>query len=439
MHDTHGKPSLQHRIAARLSGGGSGAVFRGMATLAAGSGVARLIGLASIPILTRLYSPEDFGVMAVFNALIQLLIPLATLRYVMALPLPRNDRTAFALLVLCLGLAACLSVLVGVVLLAGGPVLFAFMSMESLLPFWWLVPLGMIGATGYETLTMWATRQREFRVIARTQIAQSAVGEALKIALGLLMLKPLGLLIGQIAGQGCGSSRLIMSFRPDLAILWHRFRWRQILAAARRYRGFPAYRLPAQLLLVYSIQAPLLFAAYLYDSATTGQLALAIMAVSLPFLLVGQGASRAFYGHVKGLGPSGTTPVLWRVLQVSAVLGGLMALAIHLFGELIFALMFGSDWRFAGELAEILALMLVLQFPASITIELNNITRGQRFFFLVYGVRALGITAAFLAADALRLPVAETMMLYVGFMLIQYALVLTMTISGARRLERAGR
>lgn len=59
-------PSVKSRISARLFGGSSGDVFRGMVTQAFGTGGAQMIGIAAVPILTRLYSPEDFGVLAVF-------------------------------------------------------------------------------------------------------------------------------------------------------------------------------------------------------------------------------------------------------------------------------------------------------------------------------------------------------------------------------------
>lgn len=103
------RSSLRSRISARLFGGTSGGVFRGMMTLALGSSIGRVIGIASIPVLTRLYSPADFGVLAVFTALVAILAPLVTLRYALALPLPRHDGVAMNLLVLSTGLMLGLS------------------------------------------------------------------------------------------------------------------------------------------------------------------------------------------------------------------------------------------------------------------------------------------------------------------------------------------
>ena len=106
MADLPDKPGWTGKLGKRLFGGASGGVFRGMLVLATGSGIGKIIGIAAIPILTRIYAPEDFGVLAVFTALVTIHAPLVTLRYVLALPLPRHDGVAFNLLVLSTGCLA---------------------------------------------------------------------------------------------------------------------------------------------------------------------------------------------------------------------------------------------------------------------------------------------------------------------------------------------
>ena len=58
----------------RVFEGSAGQVFRGMVTMALGSGAAKGIGLLVVPLLTRIYSPEDYGVLSVFTALIFVLV-----------------------------------------------------------------------------------------------------------------------------------------------------------------------------------------------------------------------------------------------------------------------------------------------------------------------------------------------------------------------------
>src|SRR5690554_1776955 len=130
MVDAPEKSHLRNRISARLFSGASGGVFRGMLTLALGSGIGRLIGIALIPVLTRIYTPDDFGVLAVYTALVAILAPLVTLRYVLALPLPRHDGMALNLLALSTLLMLALTTVVGLALLFGGAPLLSVFSME---------------------------------------------------------------------------------------------------------------------------------------------------------------------------------------------------------------------------------------------------------------------------------------------------------------------
>ncbi|NKX41420.1 oligosaccharide flippase family protein [Rhodobacteraceae bacterium R_SAG2] len=213
MSDIPKHPSMRQLVPARLFGGTSGRVLRGMGRLTLGSGIGRVIGLASIPVLTRLYTPEDFGSLSVFTAFLQVLVPLATLGYFVVLPLPRSDRGAFAVLALCIGLAGTISLATGAIFFTFGETLFSWLDMVQLAPYWWLLAVGMLGASLYETLITWGTRERAYEVIARTQVVQSAVGEGLKILFGLLEVKPLGLLLGQVAGHSGGGHPPYSHFR----------------------------------------------------------------------------------------------------------------------------------------------------------------------------------------------------------------------------------
>jgi O-antigen/teichoic acid export membrane protein len=399
---------LGDRVRRYLFGGVSGRVFGGMLMLALGSGVGRVIGIAAIPFLTRLYRPEDFGVLAVFTAFMQLLIPIATMRYLVAIPLPRSDRLAFALLILCVGLSFALSIIVAVALLSFGPHLFRLFSMESLITIWWLLAFGMLGASLYEILGMWAARKRKYPAIARTQIVQSAAGEGLKVALGLLDLKPFGLLVGQVAGHSGGVGHLFLTFREDLQRLWRRLSWGHLRIVAWQYRGFPVYRLPAQFLLVFSMQAPLLFVAYIYDSNTTGQLGLAMMIILLPMVLIGTNISRVIYSETATRSArSGSLSITFlnRIMTRLAALSSLIFLVLFFCGETLVTAFLGGGWNKAGQFVSIMSVYLFFQFFASPFVELLNVFSDQRTVFFYYVRQSAPIIVAALITIVLDLQV----------------------------------
>lgn len=416
--------SLRERLSRLLFGVPSGVVFRGMVTLALGSSMGRVVGIAAMPVLTRLYGPEDFGVLSVFTALIAILAPLATLRYAMALPLPRHDGTAMNLLVLSGGMMLGFSAVVALLLWVAGVALLSLVSMERLAPWWWLIALGVFGTAFYELLTMWATRRRAYKVIATTNVTQSASGAIVKIGLGLLALKPLGLLLGQVFAQAGGVFSLLRGFSRDFRRNWRHVRWQRVRKVALRYRDFPMYRVPSQFLMNLSMQAPLLFVAALYDSETTGQLGLAMTAISLPIALLGRTTAKAFYAEASNCGRGRADEIKAIFVSVIFRLGAISfipAVLLLFFGKLIFSMAFGAEWVLAGSFASILAIYLMFQFIQAPVAYVFILFDGQRALLLINVQRFFLSVLPFGMAPALTLSSRETVFAFAAALSVHYA------------------
>ncbi len=76
--------------------------LRNVITLMTGTTLAQVIGFITIPIITRLYSPEQFGSYQNFTTLISVIMVIACLRYEQAIVLPEQKKDAYHLFVLSL-------------------------------------------------------------------------------------------------------------------------------------------------------------------------------------------------------------------------------------------------------------------------------------------------------------------------------------------------
>jgi IS5 family transposase len=65
-----------------------------VAVVASGTAGAQAITMGFSPVITRLYGPEAFGLLGVFMAMVQVLVPAAALTYPIAIVLPKEDRDA---------------------------------------------------------------------------------------------------------------------------------------------------------------------------------------------------------------------------------------------------------------------------------------------------------------------------------------------------------
>lgn len=375
-------------------------VFSGMLTLAFGSGVARLIGLVCMPILTRIYSPEDYGVLAIFTALVMLLGPIMTLRYSQALPLPKTDAIAVNIFFCCVLLVLFLGLIISIVFWLFSFEILVFFSMEKVVGWWWLIVLGAVAISFYELLSLWATRKKEYRAIANSQIFQSLSGNLVKVLMGFLMLKPLGLMVGQCMSLSAGGSVLLKSFLSlGFPMLRKNVRWARMTFILRYYQDFFWFRLPSYILLALSMQMPVMLMAALFDAASTGQLSLAIMALALPVNLIGQAVARAYYAEVASLGKENIEKIyrLTKELQVRLFLIAIpFSVALYFFSESVFTVVFGRDWATAGTYAAIMAPYILFQLTSAPLDQVVNVIGSQKYFLLVNVLRVIGFSMVFL-------------------------------------------
>ncbi|MBV2209765.1 MAG: oligosaccharide flippase family protein [Thermomonas sp.] len=374
--------------------GEAGDVFRGMLTLVMGAGGARIVGIASIPILTRMYSPDDYGVLAVYTSIVTLLVPILTLRYVTAIPLPKTDVMAFNLFIICAKLIALGGLLIALILGLFGHIVLGWFSMGNLAPYWWLIAIGTMGAATYELFSAWATRKKDYRVIAKTQLSQSLLGELVKISLGLLSIRPLGLVFGQVFSQSAGTGSYLKNARKDFKKLCPLVSKNRQKIIASFYRDFPKYRLPSQFLMVLSMQAPILMMATLYDKGATGQLSLAFMALSFPVSLVGSAMSKAYYAEIAAIGKSDLPKIrriTYSVQKKLFVIGVPITIGAIFFAQPLFVLFFGVKWSLAGKYAAMLSPFMLLQFTSNPLVQVLNIVGSQFLFLAINVVRIIGL------------------------------------------------
>lgn len=397
--------TIKQGINKKLFSGESAKVFRGMLTLLMGAGLARIAGLVSIPILVRIYSPEDYGVLALYTSIVAILSPLLTLRYVQAIPLPKTDVMAFNLFSVCLKLIFVGSLIIGVILFLFGEFVFDLFNMSALLPWWWLVVVGAAGTSLYELFCLWVIRRKQYNVFAKNQVFQAIIGSVAKVGFGLAGFKSSGLLLGQVLSQGGAVAGFIKATMSDTKRLYPKITKKKEKIVVLFYQDFVWFRLPSQILMVLSVQAPILLMAMIYDREVTGQLSLAMMALSLPISLIGQAISKAYYAEIAGIGKSNFKKIQRITVDVQKRLfsvGLPIAIIAHFLAEWLFVRVFGDEWQTAGLFASLLAPCLLFQFTSSPLMEAINVLGKQSVFLVLHSLRIVGFVLIYMFARNLE-------------------------------------
>lgn len=172
--------------------------MKSIVTLMSANVIGAVVLLIATPILTRLYEPADFGLIAPFSAAMSILMVASSLRYEFAIPLPKSDKSARLLLVLTLVLNTVAAIALALLIVLWGPAVSLRLGVPEIAPLLIFLPIMVLGAGTYRCFRLWAIRMRDFRSIGRTKIVQSFGQAVVQIVMGAAGFGPSGLIVGQI-------------------------------------------------------------------------------------------------------------------------------------------------------------------------------------------------------------------------------------------------
>lgn len=339
-----------------------------VARLASGTVVVQVLTVAAAPILSRLFTPADFGSAAVFMSLSGALVTVACLCYDLATVLPPTERDAASIFWVS-GIAA-LTTSALFTLIAG----LARTSIESGLhwqgmPAWPLL-LGaavLLGGVA-SALSFWHSRKRRFGRMSVARVGGSAVGVAAQMGAGFLgQATAAGLVHGTIAGSFVRTAALATQLgKEDRDELRRGFRFALMAKGAVRYRKFPLVSTWSALLNSLSWQLPALLLGYYFSSAVVGYYALGFRLLQLPMDLVGGAIAQVFFPRAVLATKEGNLGGVVTSVYLSLLDFGVLPLAVlGVVGPEVFSSVLGAQWNEAGIYAQILAPWTLVWFVSS--------------------------------------------------------------------------
>ncbi|SNS65926.1 Membrane protein involved in the export of O-antigen and teichoic acid [Noviherbaspirillum humi] len=371
---------------------------RGVSVLVAGTASGHLLTILVAPVLTRLYQPEDFGLLAVFTALAGIVSNIASLRYQASIPLPDSDEEADALLILSLGIVVLIAGACAVPLIKYSDRIAHLLNTPKLARFLWLLPLGIFSIGIFNAFHSWAIRTKAFAPIAKTRLSQSAATAA--IQLGGATIGPAALLVGQITGYAIGAASYVLRVVQARWSHLKRVRFSSLSVVAIRYKQFPLFSTWGSLFNTVGAELPSILFAVLFSPAVAGIYALANRVLSVPMQLLGQAIADVFFSDAADASREGRLEPLIAVMHSRlAHIAMPPILVLLVSGPDIFSQIFGQEWREAGVFAQWLAPWLYLAFITSTFSSLFAVL-DKLGMLLVFEAVSLVVRAAGIIAGA---------------------------------------
>lgn len=360
--------------------------------LASGIVIGQSITLLTSPIVSRLYTPDDFGRYGLLIAFIGFVTVVSSLRYETAIVATDSLTDAAYLVIASLSASTvvsalssiCLYVLIKLRLLGFGE-----------LPLWspLLAFLMCVTTSGFFVLRYWLIRIDKFKCIRQVTIYQNSVRSIIHIGLGYVHFSTPGLLWGECLGRLSGIGRIIRDSHPILRKQLESFQYSKMRAILEKYREFPTYSLPSALLDSLSAALLLPLVVELYGAQEAGYLALVQRVIAIPALLIGGTIADSFHHHMANDARTRVkqvTPFFFRVTLILTLFSLLLAGFLIFFAQPVFVLVFGDSWAMAGSIAVKMAPLFAVGLIVSPLSRVVLVFKGQKYK-LIYDLLGIAI------------------------------------------------
>jgi O-antigen/teichoic acid export membrane protein len=370
-------------------------IGRGILALAGGTAVAQLITAGAMPVVTRLYSPAQIGVISLFIAFFGFWSPLLSWRYESALLVAANDEESHFVHkvgIACVVLTSLLSAPVLYGLVHGGILGF------SLIPAWSALA-GVPIFLGYGLFMMdraWGLRSRFVGDISKATMARSASNAVTRIVLGVIGAGIPGLFAAELAGAWGARGALRRAIKRQYSSSRPTIKWQGMLVAARRYAKFAKYEMPSVAIDQLAITIPVPMVAALYGAQAAGWFGLARILVALPNAQVGRAVADVFQMELARTVREGqhqaARHLFYKLLGKLSIFGLLPLAGTILLGPWLAPWIFGKPWAEMGIIAAWISPWLYAALVVNSLSRLLSVLERQEYK-LIYDISALLLIA----------------------------------------------
>ena len=395
-----------------------GSFVQNSAWMFSSTGISILIQIGFFLVLSRIYSPEVYGLFGVFNVYLGILGNAATLGYSQAFVLPEKERDFGVLLRLTLWVTTGVCVAVAIFFLFFGKATLRLFEHEKL--GWWIhavAPVAFLMAID-KIVCDWAIRNKEFK---QQMIWSTSTTLASKIFNVFYGLKIAPTVAGLVITTGLQYILRIVAYaRFGLSDFGGRMRQKvsrsEMKSIAREYRDYPLYIHWGNVINIFSNNLPAALLPMLgFTLSDVGYYTNSLIVLDMPIRLLGAGIASVFLQKAAELARDRREELnrhTWRLYRNILFVSLAFLFVVNAFGEPLYAWVLGENWRMAGRAVEVLVLFYFFRMLASPLSVLFNVLRREREQFIFQVVLAVARIASLVVGSLYTHDFIELMWIY---------------------------
>jgi O-antigen/teichoic acid export membrane protein len=326
--------------------------------IALGTILAQLISLLTTPLLTRFLGPTVYGEFGTFTAIYGLIGGIVFLGLSSSIIISEDHFEAENLYNFCYKLLIIFTLVFTFILLALSPIYNPLTSSNDYYIVIVLLSTTLFSSNFLSLNVVWLNRLKNYNLIFLIPILTISINMLAAFALIYFRINNLSLIIGTILGQLFSSFFIVTLIKPPIQI--HRkIEPKKLLI---KYKDFPKYQLPSNLIKGVGSNLPILLMTAFYGSIFVGFFAMSQRLLYIPVSLIGAAVGQVHYKKCAELNASKVDigEFSYETMKLILFIVFIPFLLLNIFGEQLSLIFLGREWGFSGVIISIRSFEFIL-------------------------------------------------------------------------------
>lgn len=339
---------------------------RNVLTLMTGTTIAQAIPIAISPILTRIYTPEDFGILALFLAIAAIFGSIANGRYELAIMLPKKDEDAINIFALGFIITCFISLILLILVILFNDYFTKLLGNKEI-SFWlYFVPIAVFFTGLFNILNYFNNRRKNYIDLRNATILKSIVLAIVQLSIGFIKSGASGLISGSLFSNMSANLKLLKNIFKNKYLV-SKISKVKIIALSKKYRDFPKFNLPSSLADTLTQQLPFLMIPKIFTLSVSGYFSLSQKLIALPSSLIAKSISQVYFQKISEnlRSKNKNLPILINTFKKLFLIALPISIFIFILAPSLFQVIFGKEWSMSGKIAQYLSLIFFITFITS--------------------------------------------------------------------------
>ncbi|GGD16903.1 lipopolysaccharide biosynthesis protein [Hyunsoonleella pacifica] len=349
-----------------------------------GTAISQVIAIAVTPILTRNYSPDDFGFLLIYLSILTIAGTCSTGKYEKAILIVKTERNVKSIIFISLVISVITAfILFLIILFAKEFIIKSFDIRENLYSWLFTLPFLLIIYSEYNVLKVVLNFQRKFKTLSLSKVVKTISSVIISLFCIFFFKDARGLILGEIFG-------FTIAFIYVFVLTFNFYQFdKNIVVNSKivsdRYKRFPIFSIPSDFMNMASFQMPAFFLTSYFGAGVTGFYSLMKRVLDAPIGLLSSSILEVFRQKAaeEYLQNGNCKSLFIKTAKNLVILSVIPFIVLFLTAPNLFSLIFGNEWFIAGKYARILSLYYFFKFISSPLSYMFYIAEKQNINFVL--------------------------------------------------------